>query len=76
MEQFLRFIIGEIVEFPDEVVITETESPGKVIFNVAVRKTDLPKIIGKGGHTIQALRSLLNAAAHKRGLKAYLEIIE
>lgn len=76
MEQFLRFIIGEIVEFPDELVITETESPGKVIFHVAVRKTDLPKIIGKGGHTIQALRSLLNAAAHKRGLKAYLEIIE
>ena len=76
MEEFLRFVIGSLVEYPDEVVFTKTESPECVIFHVAMRKSDLPKIIGKGGHTIQALRTLLNASAHKRGTKASLEIIE
>lgn len=76
MEEFLRFVIGRLVEFPDEVVLTKTETPDKVVFHVAARKSDVPKIIGKGGHTIQAIRTLLNASAQKRGVKASLEILE
>lgn len=76
MEEFLRFVIGRLVEFPDEVVLTKTEAPDKVVFHVAARKSDVPKIIGKGGHTIQAIRTLLNASAQKRGVKASLEILE
>lgn len=76
MEEFLRFVIDRLVEFPEEVVLTKTESPDKVVFHIAARKTDVPKIIGKGGHTIQAIRTLLNASAQKRGIKASLEILE
>ncbi len=76
MEEFLRFVIGQLVEFPDEVVLSKTESSDKVIFHLATRKSDVPRVIGKGGHTIQAIRTLLNAAAHRRGLKASLEILE
>jgi len=76
MEEFLRYVIGSLVEFPDEVVFTKTETEGRVIFHVAMRQTDIPKVIGKGGHTIQALRSLLQAAAAKRDCSASLEIIE
>ncbi len=76
MEEFLRFVIGRLVEFPDEVFITKAESPGSVVFYAAMRKCDVPKIIGKSGHTIQALRTLLNASAHRHGLKAGLEIVE
>lgn len=76
MEEFLRFVLSRLVEFPEEIVLTKTESPEKVVFHVAARKTDVPKIIGKGGHTIQAIRTLLNASAQKRGIKASLEILE
>ncbi len=76
MEEFLRYVIGSIVEYPDEVVFTKTETPERTIFHVALRQTDIPKVIGKGGNTIQSLRSLLNAAASKRGIKASLEIVE
>ncbi|HEY5705260.1 MAG TPA: KH domain-containing protein [Terrimicrobiaceae bacterium] len=76
MEEFLRFVIGQLVEFPDEIVLSKTELPEKVIFHLATRKSDVPRIIGKGGHTIQAIRTLLNAAAHRRGLKASIEILE
>lgn len=76
MEEFLRFVIGELVEFPEELVIQKTESPGHMTFHLAMRKTDLPRVIGKGGHTIQALRTLLNASAEKRSLRVHLEIIE
>jgi uncharacterized protein len=76
VEEFLRYIICQLVEFPDEVVISKADSPDRVVFHVAMRKSDLGKIIGKGGHTIQALRTLLHASASKRGIKAGLEIVE
>lgn len=76
MEEFLRFVIGQLVEFPDEVVFTKTESETSVVFHVAARKSDIPRIIGKGGHTIQAIRTLLNASAQKRNIRAGLEILE
>jgi len=76
VEEFLRFVIGRLVEFPDEVFLTKTETPGSVVFYAAMRKSDVPKIIGKGGHTIQALRTLLNASAERHGIKANLEIVE
>jgi predicted RNA-binding protein YlqC (UPF0109 family) len=76
MEEFLRYVIGSLVEFPDEVALTKTESPERTVFHVALRKSDIPRLIGKGGHTIQSIRTLLNAAAQKRGTRATLEVVE
>lgn len=76
MEEFLRFVLGSLVEFPEDVVIKKTETPSTVSFLVAARPSDIPKIIGKSGNTIRALRTLLSASADKRNLTAKLEIIE
>jgi predicted RNA-binding protein YlqC (UPF0109 family) len=76
MEEFLRYVIGSLVKFPSQVVIRKTETPGCVVFHVAVNPADFPKIVGKGGHTIRAIRSLLSASARKRNQSASLELIE
>jgi predicted RNA-binding protein YlqC (UPF0109 family) len=76
VEEFLEYILHKLVEFPDEVVITKSEAPGQVTFHVAMRQTDVGRIIGRGGHTVQALRTLLQAAGQKKGLRTNLEIIE
>lgn len=76
MEEFLRYVLGSLVEFPEDVIIKKTETPANVGFLVAARPSDIPKIIGKGGNTIRALRTLLNASADKRNMSATLEIIE
>lgn len=76
MEEFLRFVLGELVEFPDELVISRADEGDKITFHVAARKSDIAKIIGKGGHTIQAVRTLLEASAMKRGGRVAMEVIE
>lgn len=76
MEEFLRYVIGSLVEFPESVVIKKTETPGRIAFQIVARPADVPKILGKGGHTIRAIRSLLNAAARKRNQSASLELLE
>jgi predicted RNA-binding protein YlqC (UPF0109 family) len=76
VEEFLRYVVGKLVEYPDELVITHSEDGNRAVFHIAARKSDVPKIIGKGGHTIQALRTLLQASAQKKGIHIGLEVIE
>ncbi len=76
MKQFLEFIIRQLVEFPEEAIITETPSDRVVVFRVAMRQSDVGRIIGRNGQTIQAIRSLLASSAARHGQKATIEIIE
>ena len=49
MEEFLLYVIRQLVEFPEEMVLTKVETARKVIFKVRLRQSDVGKIIGKHG---------------------------
>jgi len=52
------------------------EQGGQTLFELRLHPTDVGKIIGKQGATIQAIRSLLQVGAAKRGVRCSVEIIE
>ena len=76
METFLEFVIRHLVEAPEEVLVTKLEQGRKLIFKVEMRKSDVGKVIGRNGHTITAVRNLLNAAALRSGQQVLLQIVE
>ena len=76
METFLEFVIRQLVEAPEEVLVTKIEQGRKLIFKVEMRKSDVGKVIGRNGHTITAVRNLLNAAALRSGQQVSLQIVE
>ena len=76
MDEFLRYVVGKLIEYPDELIVTHKQADDRTVFYLAMRKSDLPKVIGKGGHTIQALRTLIQASAQKKGIRVGLEVIE
>lgn len=76
MEEFVEFVIRRLIEYPDEMILTKTESPRKVVFQIQLRQSDVGFVIGKQGHTIEAIRNLLNAAAARHGQKVVLQIVE
>ncbi len=76
VKQFLEFIIRQLVEFPDEMMLSEIPSGKTTIFRVQLRQTDVGRIIGRNGQTIQAIRALLASSAARHGLRATLEIVE
>jgi len=76
MEEFLRYVIAALVEHPEDLVLSKTETPQRIDFRVAACRSDVPRIIGKSGHTIQALRTLLVAASQKQGRDVSLEVVE
>jgi predicted RNA-binding protein YlqC (UPF0109 family) len=76
MQEFLDFVLRQLIDFPDEMILTKLEGPKKTIFKLQLRKSDIGKVIGKHGQTIIAIRNLLGAAAARHGQRAVLEIVE
>ena len=76
MQEFLDFVLRQLVDYPDEIIITQLEAPKKISFKVRLRRSDVPKVVGKHGQTIAAIRALLNAAASRDGIRAYMDIVE
>lgn len=76
MKPFLEFVIRYLVEFPDEVLISEIPHGNTTVFRLAMRQTDVGRIIGRNGQTIQAIRALLASSADRHGQRATLEIAE
>ena len=74
MEEFLNFVLRRLAVHPDEVFLTHAAVEGKDVYTVRARQTDLPRIIGKRGQTIHAIRSLLEAGAAKHGGKVQLVV--
>jgi len=76
VKQFLEFVVRQLVEFPDEVMLSELPSGKMTVFRLQMRQTDVGRIIGRNGQTIQAIRALLASAAARHGERATLEIVE
>jgi uncharacterized protein len=76
MREFLEFVIRQLVEFPDDMVLTEIPSGKTTVFKVQLRQSDIGRVIGRNGQTIQAIRALLNSSASRHAQRATLEIIE
>jgi predicted RNA-binding protein YlqC (UPF0109 family) len=76
MKEFLEFVIRQLVDYPDEVMLSEIPNGRMTIFKVQMRQTDVGRIIGRNGQTIQAIRALLTSSAARHGQRATLEIVE
>jgi predicted RNA-binding protein YlqC (UPF0109 family) len=76
LKQFLEFVLRQLVEFPDEVILVEVPGGKTTLFRVAMRQSDVGRIIGRNGQTIQAIRALLSSAAARHDQRATLEIVE
>ncbi len=76
MRQFLEFIIRHLVEFPEEVMLSEVPYDNLTVFRLQMRQTDVGRVIGRNGQTIRALRALLSSAAARHGQRVTLDIIE
>jgi len=76
VRQFLEFIIRQLVEFPDEMMLSEIPSGRTTVFRLQLRRSDIGRIIGRNGQTIRAIRALLASSAARHGQKATLDIVE
>lgn len=73
---FVEYIVKQIVEHTDDVVVTRAVDEMGVLITLRVNKEDMGKIIGKSGQTAKALRILLRIIGSKNNARVNLKIVE
>jgi uncharacterized protein len=76
MKEFLEFIVGHLVDKPEDVKVVEIIAEHTTVFELSVGKDDFGKVLGKKGRTVRAIRVLLTVVSKKIGRNAFLELVE
>ena len=74
MKDLVEFLVQELVDEPDAVDVTETFDDRGPRYRVRVAPEDMGKVIGRGGRTAKAIRTVVRAAAQRQGHGAMVDI--
>jgi predicted RNA-binding protein YlqC (UPF0109 family) len=75
MKHFLEYVVRSLVDNPDDVQISEVSGEGETGYRISLHPMDVGLVIGKGGRTISAIRSVINATS-KTGDHLAVEVVE
>lgn len=76
MLELVSAIAKSLVEHPESVEVSETESNGTTVIQLKVAPDDMGKVIGKQGRIAKALRTVVKAAATRTNTKVVVEIVQ
>ena len=74
MKELVEMIASALVDNPDEVVGTETETENEIVLKLSVAPADMGKVIGKQGKIAKAIRTVVRASASKSDKKILVDI--
>jgi predicted RNA-binding protein YlqC (UPF0109 family) len=77
VRELLVYLARQLVDEPEKVSVEEfEEDDGTLVLELSVGDDDYGKVIGRGGRTAQALRTLIKAAAVKDNRRVLVDIVE
>ena len=77
MRELLVYLARQLVDEPDRVEVEEfEEDDGTLVLEISVADDDYGKVIGRGGRTAQALRTVVKAAAVRERQRVLVDIVE
>jgi predicted RNA-binding protein YlqC (UPF0109 family) len=75
-QEFLEYVVKSLVDHKDDVKITRKVDEMGVLLSLKVHPDDMGQIIGKGGATVRAIRSLVRLVGAKNHARVNLKIEE
>ena len=77
MKELLEYLARGLVEHPDEVRVNEVqEDDGAIVLELSVADDDYGNVIGRGGRTAAALRTVVKTAAVKSKRRVFVDIVD
>ena len=76
MKSVLLHILRALVDTPEALEVSEIHGHETIFFELRCDPADVGTLIGKNGKTISAIRTLLNALAHRENRQVVVEVIE
>jgi len=75
MKELVEFLAKSLVDNPEEVIVDVVEGDKALVLKLKVTSEDMGKVIGKQGRIAKAIRTIVKAAASKKGKKITVEIV-
>ena len=77
MRDLLEYLARGLVEYPDQVRVNEVqEDDGAIVLELSVADDDYGNVIGRGGRTAAALRTVVKTAAAKSRRRVFVDIVD
>lgn len=77
MESLLEYLARALVDDPDTVSVESfEEDDGTLVLELRVAEDDAGKVIGRGGRTVGALRTLVRAASVKQDRRVLVDVVD
>ena len=77
MEELLAFLARTLVDHPDEVEVERfEEDDGTLVLELHVADEDVGQVIGRGGRTINAIRSFVRASSVRQGRRVLVDVVD
>ncbi len=76
MKELVEYILKNLVDYPDQVVVEEIETSQETVLELTVAGSDMGRVIGKRGRVINSIRTLVQVPAAKQGKRVSVELIE
>ena len=77
MDELLEYLARSLVDRPDEVSVESfEEDDGTLVLELHVADDDAGKVIGRGGRTVAALRTVVKAAAVRDGKRVLVDVVD
>ena len=75
MKDLVEMIAKALVEYPDQVVVTESHKENALHLELRVAESDMGKVIGKQGRIARAIRTVVKAAGMKTDEIVIIDIV-
>lgn len=75
MRQLVEQIARTLVDYPDDVKVTETQEIDTIVLELRTHPDDTGRVIGRNGRTVRAIRTLLAAGGSKLGKRFTLNVL-
>jgi uncharacterized protein len=77
MKELLEYLTRGLVDSPDDVEVVEvTEDDGTTVLELSVGEDDYGNVIGRGGRTASALRTIIKTAAQREKRRVFVDIVD
>ena len=76
MKELVEVIAKSLVDYPDEVAVTERGENNAVFVELKVASADMGKVIGHQGRIAKAIRTVVKAASSKNDKKVIVDILQ
>jgi len=77
LRELLEYLAEGLVDEPESVSVEQfEEDDGTLVLELSVAADDYGKVIGRGGRTAQALRTVVKAAAVSENRRVLVDIVD